>query len=66
MWPHMSTEPYPEESRKSTACMRVLLEAGADPTVEYVEWDVYRSSAFHSALIYGTGVSGLFGLPSHC
>ena len=59
-WPRNDFEAFPEESKRSIAWRRVLLDAGADPTAEYIGVNNDRASAFRSAVIYDTRVGGLF------
>ena len=59
-WPRNDLEAFPEELKTSIACRRALLDAGADPTAEYIGFDNDRTSAFHSAVVFGTRVGGLF------
>ena len=59
-WPRDDFVAFPEESKRSIACRRALLDAGADPTAEYIGVDNDRMSAFHSAVVFGTRVGDLF------
>jgi len=44
-----------EEQRVSASCMKIMLEAGADMSLEYNNWDEWKSTFIWDA-VYGGSI----------